>query len=253
VDATEDAAVFTEENLKKYSAIVLLCTTGDFLVDSSAKLPKNASKEDKEKAKEDKEKAKAASLVRRAAFQKYVQDGGAVVGLHAATDGFWQGNDAWPEFQKIIGGAFQSHPHHQESTINIVDKEHPTVKHLAAKGDTWIAFDEWYNFKLLQPDNHVILTVDDSTCKGTKVSLFAPVIKDGEKFVEKAPNHPFAWTRNYGKGKIFYTSRGHYGAAFGEPDYAQHVISGLFFVLDKPIPTVDPASLPVVKSPKKKK
>ncbi|MDR2862407.1 MAG: ThuA domain-containing protein [Puniceicoccales bacterium] len=243
VDATEDVSAFTEDNLKKYSAIVLLCTTGDFLTNKPAK---NASPEEKQKEKAD-------SLLRREAFRKYVENGGGIVGLHAATDGFWQGSAAWPEFQKIIGGAFQHHPQHQTSTINIVDKAHPTVKHLVAKGDTWIAFDEWYNFQLLQKDNHVILTVDDSTCKGAKVSLYAPVIKeDGEKFVEKATIHPFAWTRSYGKGKVFYTSRGHFGSAFGEPDYAQHVIAGLFWTLGKPAPEVNPESLPKVKPPKKK-
>jgi hypothetical protein len=97
--------------------------------------------------------------------------------------------------------------------------------------------------------------VDDKTCKGTKPSLYEPVVKDdGSKDpAEKSEIHPFAWTRDYGKGKVFYTSRGHYGAAFADPNYAQHVIAGLFFVLGKPIPTVDPATLPVVKDPAKKK
>src|SRR4051812_38177510 len=31
VDTTEDAAVFTAENLKKYAAVVFLCTTGNIL------------------------------------------------------------------------------------------------------------------------------------------------------------------------------------------------------------------------------
>ena len=31
VDTTEDASAFTEENLKKYKAVVFLCTTGNVL------------------------------------------------------------------------------------------------------------------------------------------------------------------------------------------------------------------------------
>jgi type 1 glutamine amidotransferase len=237
VDASEDAGVFNAESLRKYAAIVLLNTTGEFLAE---KLAKGASPEEKEKAA-------ATANARKEAFRKYVENGGTVVGLHAATDAFHnnKGKTLWPEYQKILGAAFQNHPSHQTCTIEIVDKADPTVKHLVAKGDTWVAFDEWYNFVLLKKDNHVILNVDDKTGKGHRKSIY----EDGTVCAD----HPFAWTRSYGKGKIFYTSRGHYGSAFGEPDYAQHVIAGLFSVLGKSVPTVDPASLPPAPKKDKKK
>ncbi|MDR3228159.1 MAG: ThuA domain-containing protein [Puniceicoccales bacterium] len=238
VELSEDPSLFTPEKLKKYQAIVLLNTTGAFLADK----PRQQAPEE-----------------RRAAFENWVKEGGAIVGLHSATDSFWEGQGNWPEFHKIIGGSFQHHPHHQVSILKIVDKKHPTVAHLKGatlksrsepvfeypRDDAWVCFDEWYNFKNLQRDNHIILQVEDSTCRGARPSVFTGG--------EKSPVHPFAWTREYGKGKIFYTSRGHYGRAFAEPDYAQHVIAGLFTVLGKPVPKVDPESLPKIPQPKRRR
>ena len=240
VKISEDPAEFTSEKLKEYQVIVLLNTTGAFLKDKADKGPE-------------------ALEARKAAFAAWVKEGGAILGLHSATDCFWAGKDNWPTFHKIIGGSFQHHPHHQVSKIKIVDANDPSVKNLTpdanpdvkvnkktsvVKDGAWIAFDEWYNFHNLQRDNHVILAVDDSTCEKSKTCLY----EGGAK----AESHPFAWTREYGKGKIFYTSRGHYGDAFADIKYAQHVIAGLFTLVGKPVPTVNPASLPTVQSGKKK-
>ncbi|MDR2512331.1 MAG: ThuA domain-containing protein [Puniceicoccales bacterium] len=229
VDATEDASVFTSENLKKYQAVILLNTTGAFLAD---RLRKDASQEQRDKAKDDLE-------ARKAAFKNYVENGGAIIGLHSATDGFHNKGEDWPVFHQIIGGSFQHHPQHQNGRLVIVDRTHPSVAHLKAlsaepgsQDAAWTCFDEWYNFKNLQKDNHLILTLDPTSGKGHRTNHYA----DGSK----CDTHPFAWTRSFGKGKIFYTSRGHYGKAFAEYDYVQHVIGGLFWALDRTTPKVDP-------------
>ena len=70
VDITEDAAVFTAENLAKYRAVAFMSTTGDVMGDVVAK---DASKEAKAAAAE-------AALPRRAAFQAWLENGGAFVG-----------------------------------------------------------------------------------------------------------------------------------------------------------------------------
>lgn len=229
VDATEDAAVFTPGNLKKYQAIILLNTTGAFLADRT---PKNATQEQRDKAAADLE-------ARKDAFKNYVANGGALIGLHSATDGFHNKGENWPLFHQIIGGSFQHHPHHQNGRLLLADRTHPSVAHLKAltaepgsKDDAWTCFDEWYNFKNLQKDNHVILNLDTTSGKGHRPSHYA----DGTP----CETHPFGWTRTFGKGKVFYTSRGHYGKAFAEYDYVQHIIGGLFWALDRPTPKVDP-------------
>src|SRR5688572_9345277 len=56
VEATEDAGAFNEKNLRRFSAVVFLSTTGDVL---------NARQQD--------------------AFERYIQAGGGWVGIHSAT------------------------------------------------------------------------------------------------------------------------------------------------------------------------
>ncbi|MDR2862789.1 MAG: PmoA family protein, partial [Puniceicoccales bacterium] len=113
VDATEDATRFTPETLKKYRAVILLYTSGEFLAD---KLPPSATPEALEAAK-------AQLLARRAAFESYVSGGGALVGIHTTTEF----GAKWEEFGKIIGGYFTDHPKHQTAEIVKADAAHPAV------------------------------------------------------------------------------------------------------------------------------
>jgi cytochrome c len=55
VDTTEDASVFTTENLKKYKAVVFLSTTGNILDDTQ-----------------------------QAAFEQYIRGGGGFVGIRSS-------------------------------------------------------------------------------------------------------------------------------------------------------------------------
>jgi type 1 glutamine amidotransferase len=257
VKASEDPNDFSAEKIKNYQAIVLLNTTGNFLDDKTGAKNEEA---------------------RKNAFEAWVKNGGVVVGLHSATDGYAK----WPTFWKIIGGTFKHHPHHQACILEKLDAEHPTALPITgavrsedgksllnpanpdprAKVNTkgleisdaelpkdWVVWDEWYVFRNLQRDSHVIFQVKAGTCKrrGKNPDELISYYEDGEK----SPTHPFIWSRSYGKGKIFYTSRGHYGSAFSEPEYAQHVIAGLYSSLGKPVPKVDPASL--APFPQKKK
>lgn len=57
VDTTSDAALFTEDTLKNYSAVVFLSSTGDVL-----------------------------DARQQADFERYIQAGGGYVGVHAAAD-----------------------------------------------------------------------------------------------------------------------------------------------------------------------
>ena len=67
IDATEDAAWFTEERLATYDAVVFLSTTGDVL-----------------------------DAAQQRAFERYIQAGGAFVGIHAASDTEYD----WPWYRR---------------------------------------------------------------------------------------------------------------------------------------------------------
>lgn len=134
VDTTIDASVFTAENLKKYSAVVFLNTTGDVLNDEQ-----------------------------QAAFEQYIKKGGGFVGIHAATDCEYN----WQWYGNLVGAYFGSHPAIQEATLKIVDGKHQSTKSLPAE---WKRKDEWYNFKWISDDLKILITIDEASYKGGKMN-----------------------------------------------------------------------------------
>ena len=137
--SSEDPALFTHDNLKKYKVIVFLSTSGSFLND-----------EQKE------------------SFRKYIQNGGGFVGIHAATTSFYE----WEWYNKMIGAWFINHPPIQPAMLIIKDNNHPSTKHLPER---WEHTDEWYNFKSISPDINVLITVDEKSYKGGQNGNFHPV------------------------------------------------------------------------------
>ncbi len=77
ITMSEDVAVFTTENLLQYGGIMFF-TTGELPLSDS----------------------------QRRAFTDFIRAGGGFLGVHSATDTFYQ----WPEYWKIIGGYFDQHP-----------------------------------------------------------------------------------------------------------------------------------------------
>ena len=137
VDTTSDAAMFQEDTLKKYAAIVFLSTTGDVL-----------------------------DYLQEAAFERYIQAGGGYMGIHAAADCEYD----WGWYGRLVGGYFLSHPgihdtfpNVQEGILNVVDKENIATKHLPAQ---WKRTDEFYSYKKINKDTKVILKIDEKSYHG---------------------------------------------------------------------------------------
>ena len=130
VDTTSNSDWFTDDSLTNYSAVVFLSTTGDLL-----------------------------NHYQEAAFERYIQSGGGYVGVHGAADAEYD----WGWYGRLVGGYFVSHPDQQDAVLKKTDVSHPSVKHLP---EEWKRWDEWYNFKKVNPDTKVILTIDESSYKG---------------------------------------------------------------------------------------
>jgi len=126
-DTTTNAALFTDENLRSYDAVVFLNTTGDVLDDSQQE-----------------------------AFMRFVQAGGGYMGIHSASDTEF----GWPWYGRLVGGYFINHPAIQEATLTVVDRNHEATQSLE---DTWTRTDEWYNIRYINPDINVLITIDEST------------------------------------------------------------------------------------------
>lgn len=182
VDTTEDASYFNEDSLKKYSAVVFLNTTDnhDSLLDYR----------------------------QENAFERYIQAGGGFVGVHAATDAEYQ----WGWYGRLVGAYFLSHPEQQEAVLNIVDKNHISTKHLP---DQWKRKDEWYNFKKLNKDVHVLIKIDESSYKGGA----------------NGADHPMAWYHEYDGGRAFYTELGHVEESYSDENYLKHLLGGIEYAI----------------------
>ncbi|MBB6499351.1 ThuA domain-containing protein [Pedobacter cryoconitis] len=179
VDTTENAAYFNQDSLKKYAAVVFLQTTGDIL-DANQK----------------------------ASFEKYIQAGGGFVGVHAATDTEYN----WPWYGALVGAYFVSHPNQQVAVLNVVDRTHISTKHLPA---VWKRKDEWYNFKNLNKDIKVLITIDEKSYKGGINGDF----------------HPMAWYHNYDGGRSWYTELGHTEESYTEENYLKHLLGGILYAI----------------------
>lgn len=141
VDATEDAAKFSDASLAGYRAVVFLSTTGDVLNDEQ-----------------------------QLAFERYIRSGGGFVGVHSAADTEYE----WPFYGALLGAYFGGHPDIQTATVQIVDRANPTTSALPA---LWTRRDEWYNFqKNPRPDVDVLATLDERTYSGGTMGADHPII-----------------------------------------------------------------------------
>jgi type 1 glutamine amidotransferase len=130
------------------------------------------------------------SDLQKQALVEFVGNGGGFLGVHSATDTFYR----WPEYGRLIGGYFDQHPWHQEVRIN-ADLSDPLVSFL---GPSLVLFDEIYQIRDFAGDSHVVLRLDPSS---------VDLARDN---VHRHPyGWPLAWTRSYGRGRVFYTALGH--------------------------------------------
>ncbi|MFN9950709.1 MAG: ThuA domain-containing protein [Bacteroidota bacterium] len=179
VDTSSDASMFTVKNLKQYAAVVFLSTTGDVLNEAQQQ-----------------------------AFERYIQKGGGFVGIHAAADTEYD----WPWYNRLVGAYFLSHPQQQEASLLIRDTAHLSTRHLPAE---WKRWDEWYNYKNIQPHLQVLMTLEEKSYQGGANGSF----------------HPIAWCHEIFGGRAFYTGLGHTDAAYTDPLFLQHVWGGISYAM----------------------
>ena len=148
------------------------------------------------------------------AFEKYIENGGGYAGIHSASDCEYD----WKWYGTLLGTRFRSHtflPYPiPEAEIVTEPREHPAIEGLPAR---WPKKDEWYNFHESvrgKPGFQVLLTVDEST-----YPAFWPRAMDGD--------HPIAWSRSVGKGRMFYTAIGHNSSTYSDPTSMKHIMGGI--------------------------
>jgi type 1 glutamine amidotransferase len=144
-----------------------------------------------------------------AAFKEYLVDGGGFVAIHGAIFGPSACEDRWAWYGDIFCCAFKNHSSVLPGTVVIEDAAHPSTTHLP---NHWLRTEEWYNYTG-NPRGcaHVLATVDETTYQGGSVGV----------------DHPIAWCRRMGKGRMWYTAMGHTESSFNEPLFIQHLLGGI--------------------------
>ncbi len=181
IDTTKNAELFTDENLKQYSAVIFLSTTGNVL-----------------------------DQFQEAAFERYIQAGGGYVGVHAAADTEYD----WGWYNDLAGAQFLSHPRGMP-TADFIIKDKNFVATQFFTDSVWNRTDELYNYKNINPDINVLMTLDESTYEGGKNGDF----------------HPIAWYHDFDGGRAFYTGGGHADASFTEDLFLKHLLGGIQYAI----------------------
>ncbi|SEI37483.1 putative membrane-bound dehydrogenase domain-containing protein [Dyadobacter koreensis] len=141
------------------------------------------------------------SASQEAALKDFVEEGKALIPLHAAS--FCFQNSEW--YIKTVGGQFYTHKY-GTFTAPIVKKEHPVMTGLQ-EFETW---DETYVHRKLNPDITIL-----------------------QERIEGDHHEPWTWVRTQGKGKVFYTAYGHDERTWKQTGFHQLVMNGILWAVDE--------------------
>jgi uncharacterized protein len=206
--STKDGSVFTPENIAKFDAF-LFYTTGDLTAEKQAdgNMPIDG--------------GKPMSAEGKKAFLEAIHKGKGFVGFHCASDTFHsegddkskryitQSADKRDPYINMLGGEFITHCTQQSTTMTVVDPKFPGAGKLRRGFDM---FEEWYSLKNFADDLHVLLVNET---------------KDMHDKCYERPPYPATWIRNYGKGRVFYTSMGHREDVWTRPEFQNLVVGGI--------------------------
>ncbi|HEV3261966.1 MAG TPA: ThuA domain-containing protein [Gemmataceae bacterium] len=144
------------------------------------------------------------------ALEKFVKDGGGIVGLHGASFSF-ENSKFWTE---LLGARFTGHiPGTHKLNVVIADSKHP----ITAGVGPFSIIDEEYKHRFADVERHVLA-----------------------RFRERPPqsdqkaNMDILWTREIGKGRVFYCALGHGKEAWENPAWQKLVVQGILWAAGRP-------------------
>jgi type 1 glutamine amidotransferase len=145
---------------------------------------------------------------------EFIRSGHGFVGVHSATDTFYE----WSTYNDIIGGYFNGHPWHEQVTIDVAD---PASEIVGFLGKSFQINDEIYQISDFKAEtSHVLLRLDpnatDMKKEGVRVRYYG---------------WPVAWTRSFGKGRVYYNGLGHDDWVWKDERYQKMLLNGIRWVI----------------------
>jgi type 1 glutamine amidotransferase len=191
---TEDPRMVNEAFLATVDCVILNNSTGSFLDDAG-----------------------------KAALVKFVNEGGGLVGIHAASDAHYD----WPEYATLVGGWFDGHPWNEEVTVTVEVPDHPACEGVP---NPWVIADEIYQHRdWSREDVCVLMSLDPA-----KTAMDKPGIKREDR------DFGIAWCRCVGKGRTFYTALGHRDEVFDDPVFQKHLLGAVRWAMGEVPGTCEP-------------
>ncbi|WP_461104896.1 PVC-type heme-binding CxxCH protein [Spirosoma koreense] len=143
------------------------------------------------------------------ALLDYVSSGKGLIPVHCASYCF---RNSAEYVDKVVGGQFWRH---RMDTIQtrFTQPNNPIVAGLPS----FKAYDETYLHSHLQPDNNVLAVRDIKADQAND----KPGVKE----------EPYTWTRQYGKGRVFYTAYGHDERTWSQPGFQQLLERGILWAV----------------------
>lgn len=143
------------------------------------------------------------------ALLDYVSSGRGLIPVHCASYCF---RNSAEYVDKVVGGQFWRH---RMDTIQtrFTQPQNPIVAGLP----TFKAYDETYLHSHLQADNNVLAVRE--------------IKADQEKDRPGVKEEPYTWTRQYGKGRVFYTAYGHDERTWSQPGFQQLLERGILWAV----------------------
>lgn len=214
---TDDRKEFeTLENLKKYDCVIINNCTGRFFEsyryvrEGKDGLGESAGGMTGEQKRAD----ERMNYVCRDNLIKFVEEGGGIMGAHAACDAMdckdrENPDEKFPAYPVMMGGRFAGHPWgagNSAVTVLVEDKNSPILKNLWPEGEFKIqdeiyTFREEYGYDRKKQRILVSLDFDRSPKDGGQDPM--------KHTSRKTKDFGLAWVKKYGKGRIFYGAFGH--------------------------------------------
>ena len=211
---SRDPAVFRPESLRQFDAVFFNNTVGNCFRDPAL----------------------------RRSLVEFVYAGGGLMGVHGTSVAFTRWTEGaredWPEFASMLGARGASHLDANEPVlVRVEDAAHPVTACFGGKAFEYRS--EFFRFNRAYSRHRVrvLLSMDNV---GTAKLQGKPAVR---RF-RPDDDYAIAWVRNYGRGRVFYSSLAHSPNIFWDPKMLELYLAATQFALgDLPAATAPSAAL----------
>jgi type 1 glutamine amidotransferase/sugar phosphate isomerase/epimerase len=197
---SDDPAVFRPESLRRFDAVFFNNNVGNPFTDAAL----------------------------RQSLADFVYGGGGLMGVHGTTVAFtrWPGAvEDWPEFGRMIGGRGARHRENTEPiVVKVDDPTHPLVAAFGGKDFEYC--DEFFRVKdPYSRDRLRVLLSIDTQRTNLERGKYAGHPERADK------DYALAWVREYGRGRVFYSTIAHSPKVFWDPRMLQFYLDAAQYAL----------------------